>query len=150
MSDATTPGSAGALAGRAEGAATDGLPPFICGTCGKRYPAVGDCPDCPGSALLDLRKPTVLEMLEEFDDRAKRNRDQRWLWVGVVVGVVVVGFLNLQSFWQVVRRSTIVLPFFLDQIILMSLVAAGVQRLLLKLFPSRRVLPRALTPGAPK
>jgi len=134
MSDTTTPA----------GPTSDGGPPFICGTCGARYAAVGDCPACPGSALLDLRKADVLELLEDIDDRMRRSRDQRWLWVGVVVGVLIVGFLNLQSFWQVVRRSTIVLPFFLDQIILMALVAVGVQRLLLKLLPSPRVLPRAL------
>ena len=124
--------------------AADGLPPFICGTCGKRYPAVGDCQDCPGSALLDLRKPTVLEMLEDFDDRAKRSRDQRWLWLGVVLGVAIVGLLNGFPFWQIVRRSTIVLPFFLDQIILMALVAAGAQRLLVKLLPVRRIRPASL------
>jgi hypothetical protein len=134
----------------APGLAAAGLSPFICGTCGKRYAAAGDCPDCPGSALLDLRQPSVLEMLEEFDDRAKRSREQRWLWVGVVIGVVVVGLLNLQHFWQVVRRSTIVLPFFLDQIILMALAAAGVQRVLLKLFPARRLKPDALTLPVPK
>jgi hypothetical protein len=131
-------------------AAADGLPPFICGSCGKRYPGEGDCPDCPGSALLDLRKPAVLEMLDEFDDRARRSREQRWLWVGVVVGILVVFVLNLQPFWQIVRRSTVVLPFFLDQIILMALVGAGVQRLLVKLLPARRVKPDALTVPLPK
>ena len=134
----------------ASDAAADGQPPFICGTCGKRYAAVGDCPACPGSALLDLRQPDVLELLEDIDDRARRTRDQRWLWVGVAVGILVIGFLNLQRFWQIVRRSTIVLPFFLDQIILMAAVAYGLQRLLLKLFPARRLRPRALTPRAGK
>jgi hypothetical protein len=134
----------------AEGPAPDGGPPFICGTCGKRYPEAGDCPACPGSALLDLRKPTVLEMLEDFDDRAKRDRDQRWLWVGAIMGVIVIGVLNGFPFWQLVRRSTIVLPFFLDQIILMALVAAGGQRLLVKLFPAKRLKPASLALPVPK
>ena len=126
-------------------AAPDGQPPFICGTCGKRYAAEGDCPACPGSALLDLRKPSVLEMLEEFDDRAKRSREQRWLWVGVVAAVVVIGILNGFPFWQTVRRSTVVLPFFSDQILLMAVAAWGVQRLLVRLFPAPRIKPVSLT-----
>jgi hypothetical protein len=133
--DGGSSGPAGAAAGQA----------FICGTCGRRYPAAGDCPDCPGSALLDLRQADVRELLEEIDDRARRSRDQRWLWVGVVVGVALVGLLNGFPFWQTVRRSTIVLPFFLDQIILMAFVAAGLQRLLVKLFPAKRVTPPGLT-----
>ena len=125
-----------------DGAAADGLPPFICGTCGKRYAAAGDCPDCPGSALLDLGKPSVPEMLEEFDDRSRRSREQRWLWVGVVVGVAILSVLNGFPFWQTFRRLTITLPFFLDQIILMALVAWGVQRLLVRSFPARHIRPR--------
>ncbi len=125
--------------------AEDGLPPFICGTCGKRYPAAGDCPACSGSALLDLRQETVLEMLEEFDDRAKRSRDQKLLWVGVVIGVALLSFVNGFEFWQTLRRSTIVLPFFSDQILLMALLAWGVQRLLIKLYPARPVKPASLS-----
>jgi len=123
MSDAGASDSAGAAAGLA----------FICGTCGKRYAAEGDCPACPGSALLDLRRPDVQELLKDIDDRARRSRDQRWLWVGVAVAVLIIGFLNLQPFWQLVRRSTITL---------MALAAAGIQRLLMKLFPARRISPR--------
>ena len=128
----------------AEGPAADGGPPFICGTCGQRYPAAGDCPACPGSALLDLRKPSVLEMLDEFDDRATRSREQRWLWVGVIVSVVGMTIVNGFEFWQTVRRSTIVLPFFGDQILLMAVIAWGLQRLLVRLFPAWRVLPERL------
>jgi hypothetical protein len=114
---------------------------FLCATCGRRFPAAGDCPACPGSALLDVRRPDVVELLADIDDRARRTREQQLLWVGVAAGVLVVGFLNLFSFWQLVRRATVVLPFFLDQIVLMALVAAGVQRLSLRLFPARRVSP---------
>jgi hypothetical protein len=135
-------------AGMPDGVGPDGGPPSICGTCGRRYSVVGDCPSCPGSALLDLRRPDVLELLLELDDRARRTRDQRWLWVGVVVGILIIGLLNLQPFWQLVRRSTITLPFFLDQILLMALVGAGIQRLLVRLFPARRLTPRPLTPRA--
>jgi hypothetical protein len=134
----------------AEGPAADGGPPFICGTCGRRSPTVGDCPACAGSALLDLRKPSVLEMLEEFDDRAQRSRDQRWLWVGVVIGVALLSFVNGFEFWQKLRRMTLVLPFFTDQILLMALVAWGVWRLLVRLFPARRVKPASLSLPPPR
>lgn len=134
----------------AEAPAADGGPPFVCGTCGRRYPAAGDCPACPGSALLDLRQATVLEMLDEFDDRAKRSREQRWLWVGVVVGVALIGFLNGFPFWRQLRRMTLALPFFLDQIIYMAVVAWAAQRLLVRLFPARRVKPASLIVPLPR
>lgn len=76
---------------------------FVCSDCKARAAAAGDCP-CGQGPFLDLKDPAVREMLIEEDDRRAQRQTQRFLWLGVVVGVVAIVF----SIWSDTLRKALV------------------------------------------
>ncbi|HEY3351767.1 MAG TPA: hypothetical protein VGQ83_00840 [Polyangia bacterium] len=116
--------------------------PFICAACGHRAAAPGDCPRCPENPLLDLRKPEVLEILEDIDSRLRRRRDQQCVWLGVGISIPLVLALAAIPAFRLVM-TLIRMNHWIGYLALITLTAFGISRLALKLFPAPRRCPPA-------
>jgi hypothetical protein len=104
--------------------------------CGHRAKADGDCPFCRDSPLLDIRDDGVRELIREHDRRRRQSREQKFLWLAVIGSIIVVIAANIFiPNYQQLRRETMALPFFLDQILIMAAIGYVGQLLLSKLFP---------------
>jgi hypothetical protein len=114
--------------------------PFICATCGHRAAAVGDCPHCAETPLLDLRKPEVRELLDDIDSRLRRRRDQQFIWVGVGASIpAVIALASIGAFRDLMTLMR--MNHFIGWIALACILAFGLSRVLLKIFPAPRRLP---------
>ena len=112
---------------------------FVCSHCGHRQPEDGTCRGCGSEFTLDLRRPDTRYFLEELELREERKREDRLRWIGVATGIAVVIGIWMIPGYGALRRKIMALPLFLDQLILMVAVSAGIILLLEKLFrkPSR-------------
>jgi hypothetical protein len=111
-------------------------PSFACLRCGTRCPAPGDCARCPGVALLDLRTPSVREMLLDEDRRRAERRKDQLRWASVPVGIVLGTGLSVT--WPKILALVPPLPFpnFLRPVLLMILIAAAAMYGLRRFFPA--------------
>jgi hypothetical protein len=109
---------------------------FICVPCALPADAAGNCARC-GDVLLDARRDDVRELLDDIDSRRKRAREQRMLWLSIVLAFVIAAALwSIPGFWEA-RRYYFALPLLLDQLILIGLLSFGLLKLNARLFPAR-------------
>ncbi len=62
---------------------------YYCTECHGRFPAAGDCPNCPGEPLLDISNPEVAARLASMDESTGQRRFVK------MVGISVVGTLPI-------------------------------------------------------
>ncbi len=61
---------------------------FVCPSCGRRADVEQECPKCPEETLLDLRKPIVVDLLRDTEDRLQSRRDRLIRWLSVVTALL--------------------------------------------------------------
>jgi len=109
---------------------------FICVPCALPAAAEGSCARC-GDVLLDARRDDVRELLADIDSRHRRAREQRLLWLSIVLAfVIAAGLWSIPGFWAA-RRYYFALPLLLDQLLMIGLVSFAMMKLTAKLFPAR-------------
>lgn len=62
---------------------------FACASCGYLGKSEGDCPNCPGGDLLDIRRPDVVELLRDTDSRIAQKRNDQIRWLSVALGITI-------------------------------------------------------------
>lgn len=109
---------------------------FVCMLCGYRAGEdYGECQECRQGPLLDIRKEDVRELIRDHYSRIRQSREQWWLWLGVLTGIVLVlaAVIFIPPYRAV--RQAMALPLFADQLIIMALIAYGTQQTLARVFP---------------
>lgn len=86
-----------------------GESPFVCSECKARGAEAKDCA-CGAGPMLDLRQQTTIDLLVEEDDRRREKQYQRFLWAGVVAGVLAL-VAALQFFPGVILAIPLPIPF---------------------------------------
>jgi hypothetical protein len=115
---------------------------FVCITCATTTDAAGACATC-GEERLDLARDDVRTLCDDIDSRRRRAREQQVLWGAIVAAMVLVVAMSMIPAWWWLRRMFFALPFFLDQIILMAVVAALLHKLALRVFAAKPRFPAA-------
>ena len=114
---------------------------FVCIQCGRRQPAAERCTGCGEDNLLDLAKDQTRELLMDIDQRLRDRREARLRMLAVAIGIAAVVVLwGIPGYWRF-RNETIALPFFLDQVVLMVVVAFAATKLLEQAWPGKKKFP---------
>jgi len=110
---------------------------FVCIECGRRQAGPDSCEQCGDTALHDLTKPETIYYLQDVEQRAWDKYDNRTKWIGVVLGMLIIGGLwFVPGYWDV-RSKHFAIPFLIDQIIFMAVVAYLLGKVIEKVFPKR-------------
>lgn len=110
--------------------------PWVCGTCGKRFAANGQCDAC-SDPLLDARLEDVRQMLIDDDARRAAVSFRRWLaLMGVIATLLVVGSVIVVPALNLIYG---VLPLFGGYIIAIGLLTLGLTMAAQRLFPPKRL-----------
>jgi hypothetical protein len=128
-------------------ATATGLPPhpgmsdaiWVCIDCGARQPAEGACVACRNEMTADTRMLSIRELMHDVDLRLAQRREGRLRFVGVGLGMLVVGLAwMIPGYWRLRGAVYPGLPFFFDQWGLMALTGYGVTVGLERLFRHKR------------
>jgi hypothetical protein len=112
---------------------------WVCIDCGARQPAEGTCAACQHEMTLDTRDEQVRELMRDVDDRLTRQRESRFRFLGVLVGMTVIFCLwMVPAYWDARGRIYPGLPFLSDQWIFMVLIGLGIAKLLQNKVGKRR------------
>ncbi|MBW1810337.1 MAG: hypothetical protein JRJ87_19225 [Deltaproteobacteria bacterium] len=110
---------------------------FVCIECGKRQAGSEECEQCGDTALHDLSNPETIYYLQDVEQRAWAKYDNRTKWIGVVIGMVIIGGLWFVPGYWAVRSKHFAIPFLLDQIFFMAAVGYLIIKVIEKVFPKR-------------
>ncbi|CAN5903968.1 hypothetical protein BH11MYX3_BH11MYX3_21540 [soil metagenome] len=106
---------------------------WVCIDCGARQLADGTCTACSHEMTLDTRDEKVRELMRDVEDRLTRQRESRYRFVGVVIGMTVIfGLWAVPGYWGLRGRLYPGLPIFADQWMFMVLIGLGLSKLLVK------------------
>lgn len=112
---------------------------WVCIDCGARQPAEGACAACRHELTLDTRDPKVRELMHDVDLRLAGQRESRFRFIGVLVGMTVIfGAWMIPGYWDLRGRIYPGLPVFADQWIFMALIGFGLAKLLEKSLNKKR------------
>lgn len=112
---------------------------WVCIDCGGRQPAEGSCTGCQHEMTLDTRDEQVRELMRDVDERLARQRESRYRFLGVLVGMTVIfGAWMVPGYWDLRGRLYPGLPIFADQWIFMALIGLGLSKVLDKYVGRKR------------
>jgi hypothetical protein len=98
---------------------------FACMDCGSRHAASGSCPRC-NETLLDLRDPSVRDVLLSADQRSRERRTARIRYVAVPIAMVLV--VLVCEFVPGVALLLAIVPFFGGYVLAMILAALAIMK----------------------
>jgi hypothetical protein len=112
---------------------------WVCIDCGARQPAEGACSACRHEMTHDTRDERVRELMRDVEDRLARQRQSRFRFIGMIVGMTVIfcGWM-VPGYWGLRGRVYPGLPIFADQWIFMALIGLGLSKLLENYVGKRR------------
>lgn len=124
---------------------------YACSQCGNRQERDGSCARCRSDHLHDLRSRRSRELLEDIEIRLRDTREGQLRGIAVVGSMVAVFALWMIPGYSTARAVSFALPFFLDQIAFMVVIAFGIlkvlePKLMRKRFPYLDQLPPPTQP----
>ena len=113
---------------------------YACSRCGHRQDDNTKCGGCGYDALCDLEKPRDVDYLRGIERKELAQRDDR-----IRKGAVAIAMAIVISFWFVPLyrqlRGLFALPLFIDQLVIVVVIAGGIWKLLERAYRGKRRFP---------
>ena len=117
---------------------TEPVATWACSQCGTLQDEAPACRRCRFDQLIDVRRSSVRDLLDEIDQRRLDRASGRNRMIGVVTGMAaVIACWFIPGFWTL-RSHLFAVPFLADQWILMAAIGLLVLNLLDRREPRTR------------
>ena len=110
---------------------------FVCPICAHTQSVDARCESCGRAPTLDTTDPEQRAALEKENRRWRRTRSTQFLSASVVLAIVTFALLNQVRAYTELRSKLFAMPFRIDEIAMMAILAGGIHQVFERAFGDR-------------